>query len=124
MIVFDKIITSQPSLFMEKLHAYGVTRVVLVPSLLKAIFQILSIIGKAQGRKLLQSVRLWVCSGEAMTYPLLVGTCVFSKLLRKYFILGHCDIIMDAYETIRCLQSSLKIFLRNLRCVTFMVPRR
>ncbi|CAL8104235.1 unnamed protein product [Orchesella dallaii] len=71
LIVFDKTVTSQPPLFMEKLHAYDISRVVVVPSLLKAIFQTLGIVGKSEGRKLLSSVRLWICSGEALSYDLL-----------------------------------------------------
>ncbi|ODM90538.1 Mycosubtilin synthase subunit C [Orchesella cincta] len=71
LIVFDKTVTSQPPLFMEKLHVNDISRVVVVPSLLKAIFQTLHIVGKGEGRKLLSSVRLWVCSGEALSYDLL-----------------------------------------------------
>ncbi|ODM89984.1 Mycosubtilin synthase subunit C [Orchesella cincta] len=70
-IVFDKTVASQPPLLMQKLHAYDITRVVVVPSMLKAIFQTIEIVGKDEGRKLLSSVRLWVCSGEALSYNLL-----------------------------------------------------
>jgi len=73
LVVFDKTAKLHPQLFMEKLHAYDITRVVVVPSLLKAIVQVIGISGKCEGQKLLRSVRLWVCSGEALSYDLLKG---------------------------------------------------
>lgn len=55
-----------------------------MPSLLKAIFQTLSLIGSSEGKKLLNSVRLWVCSGETLSYELLTGM----KTSYKRTILG------------------------------------
>ncbi|CAL8104517.1 unnamed protein product [Orchesella dallaii] len=106
LIVFDRMVTSQPPLFMEKLHAYNITRVVVVPSLLKAIFQVIEIVGENEGRKVLSSVRLWICSGEALSYDLLKE---FFEIFPDNFTLcnfyGSTEIMGDvtfvAYSSLR-----------------------
>jgi len=72
-VIFGKNVTTHPNIFIQRLHAYSISRLVLVPSLLKAIFDTLNVIGKDEGRKLTESVRLWVCSGETLSMNLLQG---------------------------------------------------
>jgi acyl-coenzyme A synthetase/AMP-(fatty) acid ligase len=86
-IILGKMITSNPNIFIQKMQIYQVTRLVLVPSLLKAMFQTMKIIGVDEGRKMLQSIKLWVCSGETLSKDLLMGNLRLSiKLTVKNFI--------------------------------------
>lgn len=71
LIVFDKHITAQPTVFIEKISHYKITRVTVVPSLLRAIFQTLTLIEKTASQNLLSSVKLWICSGEPLQFDLL-----------------------------------------------------
>jgi non-ribosomal peptide synthetase component F len=58
-------------MFIQKLDLYKITRIVLVPSLLRAIFQTIRLLG-TEAKVMLNSVKLWVCSGETMTKDLVM----------------------------------------------------
>lgn len=65
-VIIPKVFTQNPQLFVETLDKFRVTRLVLVPSLLSSILQ------NNYGMKgRLNSLRLWVCSGEILPVQLL-----------------------------------------------------
>ncbi|CAL8104334.1 unnamed protein product [Orchesella dallaii] len=69
-VIFEKHVVSEPPIFMEKLSLHKITRVTLVPSLLRAIFQTLTLTDTAHGIGLLSTVKLWICSGEPLPFDL------------------------------------------------------
>lgn len=86
LVIFDKHISCQTTTFMENLKHNKITRLTLVPSLLRAIFQTIQLVGKAEGLELISSVKLWVCSGEPLSYDLF---CEFFELFPKKYTLAN-----------------------------------
>ncbi|ODN00557.1 Integrin beta-PS [Orchesella cincta] len=103
-VIFEKQVVAEPAIFMEKLSLYKITRVTLVPSLLRAIFQTLTLVDTAHGIALLNSVKLWICSGEALPFDLV--TEFFELYPRRYTLCnfyGSTEVMGDvtyvAYNT-------------------------
>lgn len=71
LIIFPKANVVNPSIFIQKLDQFKITRLVLVPSLLRAMFNTIKLVGE-EARKMLECVKLWVCSGETLTKDLVM----------------------------------------------------
>ena len=75
-VIIQKHVTRNPELLVATLETCGVTRMVLVPSLLSSILMYIGTYngnGCAKKRTdLLNQLRLWVCSGEVLTAKLLL----------------------------------------------------
>ncbi len=69
--IFGPHITSQPNILIQKLSDFQITRITVVPSLLRAILATVDHLG-AEARGDLSSVQLWICSGESLTKDLIV----------------------------------------------------
>ena len=90
-VIMPKSTTQNPELFVQELERYNITRLVLVPSLLRNIFLYLKFESTNDGNQRLPNLKLVVSSGE--TLPIDLFTAVlpifprwthFGKLLRKY----------------------------------------
>lgn len=73
-MILPKCVSGNPQNLLASLERFKVTRIVLVPSLLRAILDVLEI---NQENKPKLVVKLWVCSGETLTSRLLFGKVVF-----------------------------------------------
>jgi len=69
--IFGKHITTHPNILIQKIADRGITRLVLVPSLLRSILATTYLLGEL-ARKDLESITLWICSGETLSKDLLV----------------------------------------------------
>lgn len=65
-VIVPKTVTQNPELFVTILETYQVTRLVLVPSLLTSMLTYINTRANSQ-KRLLHSLRLWVCSGEVLS---------------------------------------------------------
>ncbi|BES96998.1 AMP-Hypothetical protein enzyme [Nesidiocoris tenuis] len=68
LLIVPKEITTNPQRLVNFLHQYEIGRLVLVPSLLKAILLYTEI--SVQNLKLLKKLKIWVCSGEPLAASL------------------------------------------------------
>ena len=71
-VIIPKHVTQNTEHFVDLLDRFGVTRLVLVPSLLRAILTYVKFQMQSNSRRLLQSLHLWICSGEILTSELLI----------------------------------------------------
>ncbi|XP_046418625.1 plipastatin synthase subunit B [Neodiprion fabricii] len=65
-VVVPKHVTRDPQRFIQLLEKHNIERLVLVPSLLRTLLMYLEM----QDKELLQSLKLWVCSGETLAISL------------------------------------------------------
>ncbi|HZO76370.1 MAG TPA: amino acid adenylation domain-containing protein [Ktedonobacteraceae bacterium] len=64
-VIIPEVIVKDPSQFLQVLAAHSVTRVVLVPSLLRALLDVATALDQH-----LPDLRYWICSGEALPLAL------------------------------------------------------
>ncbi|KZC08307.1 Tyrocidine synthase 3 [Dufourea novaeangliae] len=93
-VVIPKHVTKDPEKFVQVLDKHKIQRLVLVPSLLHSMLMYLSLRDK---ENVLQSLRLWVCSGE--TLPVALAEQFFTtfgdgaKILANFY--GSTEIMGD-----------------------------
>ena len=75
LVVISKAVTRNPELLVATLETYGISRLVLVPSLLSSLLTYLLLADNGRMKKRpgrLNQLRLWVCSGEVLSDQLLL----------------------------------------------------
>ena len=95
--IFDKQVTSSPDVLIQRLEDFKITRLVLVPSLLRAILQTLKLLDEeGTGKTILSSLKLWICSGETLTKELLIAFYErFSSGVKLCNFYGSTEIMGD-----------------------------
>ena len=105
--IFDKHITSQPNILIEKIGDHRITRFILVPSLLRAILTTIDIVG-IDAKKQLKTVTLWICSGETLT----------KELLDEFFVhFPHQSVICNFYGSTEIMGDVTFVKFENARDV-------
>jgi len=101
--VFGKHITANPNILIQRIADNGITRLVLVPSLLRSILATTYLLGDV-ARKRLESIKLWICSGETLTKDLLINFFnTFSTGAKLCNFYGSTELMADVtFEVFTC----------------------
>lgn len=95
LLIIPKVITTNPEKLVAILEQYKIERLVLVPTLLKAILIFLSL---RKNKPLLKRLKLWICSGESL--PITLANEFYEYFPENQYLLcnfyGSTEIMGDA----------------------------